>query len=139
MNMRLIIAVLIGSVVSFLLGWLIFDILLGAYYESTMNVFKGLQRDEATVRLWAIYLAQLAWCALLGYVLSRQSGNYSIGSSFVTGAVVMGLAGGAFNLMMWATMNLAPYKLYVVDTAVNAVFGGVIAVIIGMILKPKTV
>jgi hypothetical protein len=41
--------------------------------------------------------------------------------------------------MMWATMNLAPYKLYVVDTAVNAVFGGVIAVIIGMILKPKTV
>jgi hypothetical protein len=139
MNMRLIIAVLIGSVVSFLLGWLIFDILLGTYYEANMNSFKGLMRDDATVRLWAIYLSQLVWCSLLGYVLTRQSEYHSVSSSFITGALVMGLAGGAYNLMMWATMNLAPYKLYVADTALNAVFGGVIAVVIGRILKPKTV
>jgi hypothetical protein len=139
MNMRLILAILVTSVFSFLLGWLIFDILLGTFYESNMNVFKGLQRDEATVRLWAIYLSQVAWCALIGFVLSRQAAKITIASSFVTGALVIGLAGAAFNLMMWATMNLAPYKLYVVDTAVNAVFGGIIAVVIGVILRPKTV
>ena len=138
MNMRLIIAVLVGSVVSFLLGWLIFDILLGTFYEGTMNSFKGLMRDDATIRLWAIYLSQLGWASLLGYVLSLRSGTYSIMTSFLTGFVVIGLAGLSFNMMMWATMNLAPYKLYVIDTLLNAVLGGITAIVIVLILKPKS-
>ncbi|MDZ4750438.1 MAG: hypothetical protein SGI87_02400 [Flavobacteriales bacterium] len=137
MNTRLIIAILIGSIVSFLLGWVVFGMLMEPYYDTNMIKYKGLYRDEATMRLWGIYLAQLAWCTLLGFVLNMRPTKLNIGSAFVTGTLVMGLAMLGINLMMWSSMNLATYQVYIVDTLTNAVYGGIVAVVIALILRPK--
>ena len=136
MSTKMLLATLVGGVVSFFLGWLVFGILLDPYYKSHMVNYEGLMRNMETgeVRMVGIALAQFCFAGLLAYIFDRWANIRNFAQGFMGGFIVMGLAYAGFNIFMWSTMNLGPYIMYAVDIVANAIFGGVIGGVIGWML-----
>ncbi|MFN0033134.1 MAG: hypothetical protein ACKVOR_13320 [Flavobacteriales bacterium] len=134
MNMRIIVAALIGSVVSFFLGWVVFGMLLDPYYQSNMVKYNGLVRGMDDMRLHGIYLAQLCWCGLIAYVFGVLGNVKSFMKGAIAGGIIFGLAFAGVDLMMWSGMNLFGFKMVVIDALANGIFGGLISGVIALIL-----
>ena len=130
MKQQAIIAALIGAVVSFLLGWLIWGMLTMDYYNANTNpVFAGLQKDPPV--LGVILIAQVCWSLLLAYVLDK-SGESGFASGFKTGAILFFLIETAMVAMFYATMDIySGTTIMFVDIALNVIFGGVVGGVVG--------
>ena len=133
MTTKTILAALIGAVVSFLLGWVVFGILMHDFYADNAVSYTGLMRGPDT-RLWGIFLAQLAWSALLAYVFDRWANYRTFGSGFKGGFIIFFLAVAGFDIMSWSQMNIYPYHVILVDILANAVFGGIVGGVVAMVL-----
>lgn len=134
MSTRMILAALIGAVVSFFLGWLVFGTLLDPYYQSNMVHYNGLVRGEDDMRFYAIFLAQLCWSGLVAYIFDKWANIRTFQKGLMGGIIIFALAYAGFDLMMYASMNLFGYKMMIVDVLVNAVFGGLISGVIAVVL-----
>ena len=130
----MILAALAGGVVAFLLGWLVFGMLLASFYEENMVHYEGLMRGENDMRLYGIALANLSLSAMFAYIFDRCANFRTFASGF-TGALIIGLLTFTFfDMMMWSTMNMFSVKTMVIDIVVNAVFAGIIGGVVGMVL-----
>ena len=134
MDKKIIIAALLGSVVSFLLGWLVYGILLMDFYSSHMNYYHGLMKDPPN--LAAIFAGGLAMSFLIAYIYRKWSGTTSFATGFMNGLIIGFLVSLSFNLYMYASMDLYARRVIVVGvitgTLFNAVLGGVIGWYLGM-------
>jgi len=135
MNTRMLIAALIGAIASFLLGWVVFGMLLNPYYEANAVNYVGLYRSGSDMRLYGIFLSQLAMSGLLAFVFSRWSSVRTFGTGLAGGIIIGGLIALYIDLNMWSSMNLYPAKVFAVDVIVSTAFtgliGGVVAVVLG--------
>lgn len=134
MNTRMIIAALLGTVISFLLGWVVFGMLLDPYYQANVVHYHGLMRTGDDMRLYGIFLSQLCANGLLAYIFSRWANITSFVPGFSAGLIIGFLMYASFDLAMWSSMNIFPAKFFAVDVIVNAVFAGVMGGVIGVIL-----
>ncbi len=134
MSTKMLLAALVGGVVSFFLGWLVFGMLMDPYYQSHMVHYDGLVRNMEETRLYGIAIANFCFAGLLAYIFDRWANIRNFGQGFMGGFIVMGLAYAGFDIFMWSTMNMGPYMMYAVDIVANAVFGGVIGGVIGWVL-----
>ena len=84
MNMKVLIAALVGGVVAFLLGWLIWGTLLMGYYEASMIHYEGLMKTEGDMNLGLMFLSNLTLSLLMSLLFlasvpglrrSRQCGR----------------------------------------------------------------
>ncbi|MBL0316994.1 MAG: hypothetical protein IPP69_15010 [Flavobacteriales bacterium] len=140
MNTKLLLATLVGTITAFLLGWLIFGMLLDPYYQANMVQVKGLYRGEADFKLYGVFLSNFCQCLLLAYVFDKWANIRTLGTGFAGGLIIAGLSTAGFDIMQWSQMNFAPYKMYAVDILVSAVFGGVVGSVIAVVLgRWKTV
>jgi hypothetical protein len=133
MNVRVILASLAGAVVSFLLGWLVYGMLLSGYYEANTNHFNGLMINPPN--LIGIFLSGWVMSFLFAFIFSKWANI----SSFVPGLIAAGIISFlimlSFDLSFWSMMNLFGKKLLVVDVVVGTAFyafiGGVVALVLG--------
>jgi hypothetical protein len=133
MNSKAIIAILVISVVGFLLGWLVFGILLMGYYSSHMMSYNGLMKDPPVV--WMIFLSNLCWAVLLVYVFHSLASIKTIGKGIVAGLIIAFLISLSFDLFMYSSMNLyVGGAVLVVDVLANALMGAVMGGVAGWIL-----
>lgn len=128
MNTKTLVGGLIGGVVAFLLGWLIFGMLLMKFYQSNMVSYSGLLKDPP--EMWAIAVANLAYGLLLAYILNL-GGIKSVSKGFTTGLTVGLLSQVGFDLLLHGQMNLYNTQLLITDIVASGIFSGIIAAIIG--------
>jgi hypothetical protein len=128
MNSKTLVAGLLTGIVSFLLGWLIFGLLLMNYYSSLMTQYDGLLKQEPSI--WAILVANLASGLFMAYVF--QLGNIRTPfRGFVTGMILSFLITLMFDLYLYAQFNLYSGSLVVLDVVATSIFGGVIGAFLG--------
>ena len=128
MKSKTLIGGLIAGVLSFLLGWLVFGILLHSYYEANTFKYPGLERVEPI--MWALIIANLAWGLLLAYILDLAGAN-SMAKGFTCGLIVFFLLALGMDTFFIAFMRLMRLRLAAVDIAANALFGGVVGAVVG--------
>jgi hypothetical protein len=128
MNSKTLIGGLIAGIVGFLLGYLIYAVLLKDYFSSNMTHYDGLTKDPPVI--WEIGVANLVMGLLLAYIFS-MSGIKSVAKGLATGIVVSLLATLTFDLFMHAQMNLFDYSLLAIDVVLSAVLGGVSGAVLG--------
>ena len=128
MKSKTLVGGLIGGVISFLLGWLIFGVLLHDYYQANTIQYTWLYKANPV--LWALIIANLSWGLLLAVIMDAAGAN-SITKGFSWGFMVFLLMALGFDMLSVGLMNLIKIRLALVDTAVNALFGGVIGAVIG--------
>lgn len=131
MNTKTIVAVIVGAIASFLLGWVIWGILLMDFFEANTIQYEGMMYDEP--KLWAIFISNLASSALLGWILAKTN-TTGFGGGFMTGLIIFCLNSISIDMMFYSMMNwYSNFTVIIVDTIVNSLFGGVIGGIIALV------
>ncbi len=132
-----IMATLAGFVVLFLLGWLLYGMLLMDFYASNSGSATGVMRDESDMVWWALIVGNVLQAYLLVYIFGKWANITTFGSGLQAGATIGLILGFAFNLTMFATTNMMNLTAALVDPFVGAVMLGLTGGVVGMVLGRK--
>lgn len=132
MNSKLIIATIAGGVAYFLLGWLIYGILLMDFYMANTIQYPGLWKEMPN--LWLMFISNLLGAFLLAFIFHTWAGIKTFLGG-LTGGLILGLILSLmWDLYFLSSMNLYSVSLVVADVLVGTLFTGIIGGLIGWIL-----
>lgn len=127
MNKNFLTATIAGGVTLFVLGFLIYGVLLADFFAN--------DAVSAEPIWWAVTLGQLLSAAFLAVILGWK-GVATGKEGFHAGAVVGALMGLAFGLMMYGTMdNVHTMATLIGDTVVSLVMYGTAGAVIATVLN----
>lgn len=129
MNAKHVTAVVAAGIVMFLVGFLLYGVLLMGFFES--NAVAGVMKDPPEW-LWLV-LGQFVTAWILFLVLC-WAGAASVAEGAKKGAVFGLLWSLGYGLTMYGTANVANLTVTLVDPLVAAVIFGAAGAVIGMIL-----
>lgn len=132
MNNRVLLATVAGLVAMFLLGYLIWGMLLMDTLKELNPPIEGVERDQPDLLL--IALSNLALALLLTLVYSRWAGITTFRAGLIAGAWFFGLIAVAFDLMFLATTHMVSTGGAALDVVANIVWGGLSGGVIGWVL-----
>ncbi|HRH01262.1 MAG TPA: hypothetical protein PLI68_13820 [Bacteroidia bacterium] len=124
-----------GAVTYFLLGWLIYGMLLMDYMNSTCPNFPGLNRNESEMLLWVMFISNLLSAFLMAYIfdLAKISGWMN---GMKQGAIIGFIISAAFDTGMYAMTFMLTKNWLMIDvlasTIMAAIVGAVVAAVMGM-------
>ena len=132
MNTKTIVGGLIGGVVFFLLGWLVWGFLL----KDTMTSCTGCMRPEEDLMnmktMVMAILSNLLYGIFLAWVLSKFAGVNSFSTGLKNGALFMALLGIAMDLGFYAYSTMfTSMSCMLIDIVLNIVMGGIVGGVIG--------
>lgn len=135
MNTRMLLAGLAAGIVAFLLGWLLFGILLMGYFESNTLSYEGLMKSEEEFNYLGMLLANILTGILIAWLLWRM-GVTSIGKGLSDGFTIGLLIYGSMALYYYSMMNwytgIMPMVVEILANSLwTAVIGGVAAAVLG--------
>ncbi len=127
---KFLIGGLAGGVVFFLLGWLLYGMLLMDFMMQHSNTSTGAFRAEADMIWWAMVVGNLVMGFLLSYVLNKANVAGAMAGA-TTGAIVMLLMVTAIDCILYAQLNLWDTTAMIVDILVSTVIGAIVGAVIG--------
>lgn len=134
MTTKVLLAALAGGIAAFLLGWLIFGMLLMGYSEANMVHYDGLMKGEGEMNLPLLFISNVLIALLLAYI------GHRMGVSSLVGGLVMGTIVGflfylSVDLSFLSMMNLfANRTMVVVDVLANTVWTAGVGAVVGLML-----
>ena len=128
MNTKTLLGALIAGVVSFLLGWLIFGILLMDYYAANKVQYPGLLKDP--MEIWPIAVADLVWGLLVSWIFSMANIK-TVAQGVTVGFLIGFLMVLGFDLFVYAELNLYSTRLLALDVIMNGVMGAASGAVLG--------
>jgi len=137
MLVRLLVAGITGAVISMIVGWLIWGMLLANYFASTLSpVAKTVIAAEP--RFLPLTVAQLAFGFFYAFIFVRWAGVRSLTSGLFAGAVIgffIALTGDLMNDAFMTNMHVgANTPVMLVDIACAIVLGACIGAGEGLVL-----
>jgi len=132
-----ILATLVGFVVFFLLGWLVYGMLLMDFYANNAGSATGVMRAENEMIWWALILGNLFQTYLLVYIFGNWANITTFSDGLKAGAIIGLIMGFAFNLSMYGYSNLMNMTSALVDPFVSAVIMAITGGAIGFMLGRK--
>ncbi|MBC7777824.1 MAG: hypothetical protein H7246_20485 [Phycisphaerae bacterium] len=136
MNAKILLATLAGGVTAFLVGWLVWGMLLDPYYR-TMYTPEALsvQRAPEDMILWGIIASNLVSGLLLALIYSRWANISTFKGGAIAGAVICALVALSFDLGMYSFMKMWTSTTFlIIDPLVNAIFGAIVGGVVGWVL-----
>jgi hypothetical protein len=135
--LKLLMASLLGSICYLIIGWLIFDFLLGAYTEAHTTQIVGFKKEADFSLIW-LYLSCLAYSSLLTFVLhhtSISSGKKSFFFSAILGVLVACMTDFYWLASSYFYSNLTVVLIDIIGAAVSV---GLTGWIVFGLLKNKS-
>lgn len=131
MKTKVLLAALGGAVANFLLGWLVYGMLMMDYYEAHSTHYEGLMKEMPI--LWAIFLGGFISSLLMAWLFDKM-GVSSWMAGLTNGAIISFMISLAYDTYFYASMNLYSGQLLVIDVVIGTVFGAIIGALVGFIL-----
>jgi hypothetical protein len=138
MSTRILVATVAGGAALFLLGFLVYGLLLEPWMRTQMVKHDGLMMDSPN--FVTLVLANLVWAFFVSLIFDRWASISTFAGGLVGGAMITFLMGLYFDLMSVSFMNLfSSYLPVAVDviafTIIGAISGGVVGAVLGMMNK----
>ena len=131
-NKNCVLATLAAFVTMFVLGYVIYEPLLGDFFAANVGTATGVIKE--TPVFWQIIVGQLAGATLLVYVLSWK-GAESAADGFKAGALYGVLLSLYFGFMNLGTMNTSTMNAALVDAVVSLVLLGTAGAVGTVVLR----
>ena len=126
---------LVGGVILYVAGYLIFDLAFAGFYAANAGSATVVARDPQLV--WAVALGSLSYAALVTLAIGSRAGSSNMGAGVKTGAVVGFLLWFTADFIFYGIQNVSNLTRTVVDPLLelvrSGIAGGVIAVVLGKI------
>lgn len=138
MNTRVLVATVAGGAALFLLGFLVFGLLLQPMLEGQMIKHDNLMLAQPN--FITLIIANLVWAFLITLIFDRWASIGTFVGGLVGGAMISFLMDLYFQLMHMSFFNffngITPYAVDVIAfTIIGAISGGVIGAVLGMMSK----
>lgn len=139
MLIRVLAATVAGGIAIFVLGFLIYGLLLDPYMKANMIVYAGLMKDPP--EWWALVASNFASALLFAFIFDYWAGIKTLVGGLKGGAIIMFLIAVTLDLQFLAFMNLwkGGFLPIIVDifaaTVLGSLAGGVIGAVLGMMNK----
>jgi hypothetical protein len=131
MNTKVLVAALIGGVLFFLLGWVIYGMLLSGPMTAGSNL--SCMKTEETMNMPLLVVANLVWGLTMAVFLSKWGGgvkSFSAGAG--AGAIISFLIALGMDLFLFAMSNMwTGFSTVIYDVLGNIVTGGIVGGVIG--------
>jgi hypothetical protein len=131
MKPKIIFTTLGITVIFFLLGWLVFGVLLKGFYEGNTIQYTGLMKESPAP--WAYFISNLCMATLTVYVFTL-AGIKSFAKGLVTGLIIFFLVSLSYDIVFFGTMNLFNGAAFFVDVFITTLFGGLLGGLAGLFL-----
>lgn len=128
---RLVTGTVVGGILVYALGYLIFDTAFRDFYAANAGSATGIDRAEPV--MWAVIVGSLMYAALITLGLGSRSGA-AMGSGITVGAVVGFLLWGTADFTLYGITNLSNLTRTIVDPLLEAVRGGITGGVIALVL-----
>jgi hypothetical protein len=122
---KILIAGLVGGIVAFLLGWVIWGILMADFFKANVGTATGVEKMPPDMLF--LVISNLAWGFLLALIFGRWASISTFQSGAIAGGVICLLIGVSYELGMYSMMNVMTLNGHVV----NIILGGIMGAIIG--------
>jgi hypothetical protein len=133
---KFLIGTLVGGIALFLLGYLLYGMLLMNFFTQHSHAPAGADKAMSDLVWWALILGNLGTGALLTYVFLKLGNVNSFGSGAGIGAAVGFFSSLGNDLVRYATENgsdlTGVFADIVVFTVMCAIAGGIIVAVLGM-------
>lgn len=139
---RMAAATVAGGIAFFILGFVIYGLLLDPMVmRPNMNVFPGLTKE--TPDFIPLFIANLVSALFLAYIFECLAGIKTFAAGLKGGAIIFFLMALSFQLMFIAFWNLSknyipPVMDIIGSTVMGAICGGIIAAVLGAMNKGGT-
>jgi hypothetical protein len=130
---RLIVAVLAGGIAYFLLGWLVWGMLLTNVLSFSPEVTDVIVRKEFNPAF--MFLSCLIWSGLLTLILGRWANISNPMSGLIAGALIGGLAAFSTNFGMLSQYSFMTFGHVIWDSAATALCSGLVGAVIAFVLR----
>ena len=138
MNKKIVIGGIAGGILFFLLGWLVYGILLMDYMNQHTGLKGNVNRTDADMQMIYILAGSVLQGILLAYVLVRSNVS-TLAGGLITGATVGFLISSSVDLTMYGTTYILSKHSILADviaaTAIFAIAGGLVVLIINAVSK----
>ena len=129
-----VIGTVVGAIVVFATGWVLFEMLLGDYYAANAGSATGLDKEPPI--MWSLAVGALAYAALIIYAMRGQAASVNMVSGMKVGAIVGFLLWATADFSLFGIVNMNNLTITLVDPLVELVHGGITGAVIGALL-PK--
>ncbi len=129
---RFIAGTIVGGIVLFAAGYLIFNIVLAGFFAAHAGSATGVERDAPL--LWAIAVGCLGYAALIRYAGGGRVASGLTGGAAV-GAVVGFLLWFTADFILYGTQNVSTLTAAIVDPLAGLVHGGIGGAVIGFVVS----
>jgi len=120
---QLTVGIVVGTIVSMIVGYIIWDVLVADFFASNMGSATGVMRD--TQLLWAVIIGTVGYTALIALALNTQSGEPTIMGGLKIGAIVGFLVWFSVDFILLGIMNVNTLTVAIVDPILEAIRAGV--------------
>ena len=128
-------AVIVGVIVLYATGWLIFDKAFASFYAANAGPATGVDRDPRII--WAMVVGYVAYAYLIIFALRYRPGAGSAMKGLLVGATVGFLIWGTVDFVLYGVTNMANLTRTIVDPLLELVHGGISGAAIAMVLGSR--
>jgi hypothetical protein len=128
---KFVVATLAGGAAYFILGFLVYALLLEDFYTAHAGSATNVAKTE--MQYWPLILGNLAHAALLAYVFLKWAGIRTFSAGFSAGATIGFFVSLGFNMIQYDTTNILDLTGNVVDVFVWAILTGIVGGVVGWV------
>lgn len=131
--MKLIISTIVGAIIFFLLGWLIYGVILADY----LGTLRNLMRPSSDMKWWALIVAQVLHALILSYLyMKTYKGESPFKEGFLFGLAIGILMSAPYVFYLWSSYKVS-YRSAIGDGAVSFIMNFIVGIVIGLIFGKK--
>jgi hypothetical protein len=124
-------ATLVGGIVSFVVGYLIWGMLFADFFASNAGTATGVMKDPPD--MVPLFLGTLVGAALMTLIIVRWAKASSAGDGLRIGATVGFMISLNMGLVWYGTSNINTMTSMLVDPFLGAVHGGIVGAVIAVV------
>lgn len=135
---RFLTGTIVGGVVLYAVGYLIFNMMFGSFYAANGGSATGVERSPQIQ--WAVLLGSFGYAALICYAMGAR-GALGLSGGARVGAVVGYLIWLTADFILYGSTNMSNLTVTIVDPLLEVVHGGIGGVVIGLVaqkMKPAS-
>lgn len=133
--MKILRGTIFGGVIYFLLGWIVYGILLMGYYTASMNTCMN--RTDGEMVWWAMIVSNLLFALLLTLILNWANAKTII-DGFRIGAIFGVIYSLAINLSFLSMSTMFnSYTIIAIDAIVTSIVFGVVGLAVVLLWGKK--
>ena len=130
---KLLIGGIVGGILFFGLGYLIYGNLLMNFMKEHPGTATGVDRAMEDFDFLYLAIGNLAMGFLLAYVFVKSNVT-SLAGGLVTGGIIGALVSVAYDCMIYGTTNVISKTAMAADVAATTVMCAIIGAVVGMIM-----